>query len=457
VREVAVRLWSLLGGEPSTLDRLELVGERRVLPSVFDVTALATAAVAVANLAVAEFAAARAERDLEMVRVTTREAAAAFRCEALFVPEGWKLPPIRDPIAGDYQGTDGWVRLHTNYAHHRAAVLRALEVEDPARETVAAKVARRSVKDLETRVIEEGGAAAVMHTRDHWLAHPQGLATASACPIELTPRCRRSSRSLSPSARPLSGVNVLDLTRVLAGPFATRFLAAWGAEVLRIDPPGFEEVPTIVPESTAGKRCAFLDLAQRDGRARFLELVEEADVLVHGYRPGALDALGLGNDLLQEANPDLIISQHNAYGWTGPWAGRRGFDSLVQMSCGIAAARGDDRPRPLPAQALDHSVGMLIAAAVCRALTARADTGVSSDIHGSLIGAANLLCDLPDTKSMSIEPPSFSIEDTEPRQTWWGRARAAPIPGCIGDLRPDLPVEPGPLGRDRPAFSSLST
>lgn len=453
MREIAARLWSLLGGDPPVLARLELVGDQRLLPSAFDVTGLAAGAVGVATLAAAELQATRNGRDIEPAGVTTRAASAAFRCESLFVPEGWELPPIWDPIAGDYQGTDGWIRLHTNYANHRDAVLHILGSRDVNRAAVANEVAKWKVDDLESRVVDEGGAAAAMRTRDEWLEHPHGSATASTPPIEVKAGSGHNERTLRPSSRPLDGLKVLDLTRVIAGPFATRFLAAWGADVLRVDPPGFEEVPAIIPESTAGKRCAFLDFRTESGRGRFLDLVSEADVIVHGYRPGALDALGLDNNSLRSANHGLIISRHNAYGWTGPWMRRRGFDSLVQMSCGIAAARGADRPRPLPAQALDHTTGMLIAAAVCRALTTREQTGAPSDIRGSLIGAANFLWELPDSSAVSIEPPSFTIEDTEPRQTWWGPAHAVPIPGRIGDQSPRLTIEPGPPGRHEPAFS----
>jgi crotonobetainyl-CoA:carnitine CoA-transferase CaiB-like acyl-CoA transferase len=250
----------------------------------------------------------------------------------------------------------------------------------------------------------------------------------------------------------LGGVRVLDLTRVIAGPLGTRLLAAWGADVLRIDPPGFEEVMGFLPETAAGKRAAFLDLAtQRD---HFLALVRDADVVVHGYRPGALDALGLGHDALRAANPGLVISQHDAYGWDGPWASRRGFDSLVQMSCGIAAERGTDRPRPLPAQALDHTTGMVIAAAVCRGLTERARTGTASDIRASLIGVTNLLYEFPDPDALGITRPTFTDADTEPRHTAWGPARAVPIPGRIGARRPHLGLEAGPLGRHEPTFGA---
>ena len=423
-----------------------------MLPSVFDVTGLAAAAAGVATLAVAELDAVRNKRDVERVVMTTREASAAFRCESLFVPDGWALPPIWDPIAGDYPGVDGWIRLHTNYRYHRAAVFRVLEMGEADRDEVEAKVAGWTVEDLESRVVDAGGVAAVMHTHDEWLAHPHGAATARRLPVEIIPRADGDQGSLPPASAPLADVKVLDLTRVIAGPFATRFLAAWGARVLRLDPPGFEEVPAVIPEATAGKRCAFLDLATTRGRDRFLGLVSEADVLVHGYRPGALDTLGLDDDTLDDANRALIISQHDAYGWTGPWAHRRGFDSLVQMSCGIAAAPGAATPKPLPAQVLDHTTGMHIAAAVCRALTTRARTGQASSIRSSLIGTANLLFELPDRAASSVPYPSFTVAETEPRATWWGPARAVPIPGRIGNQRPTLSIEPGPLGHHNPTF-----
>lgn len=443
----------MVGGDESTLDRLHLHGERRIFAAAFDVTGLATASVGVATLAVAELQAVRRGREVEQVAVSTREASAAFRCENLFRPEGWELAPIWDPIAGDYQGADGWIRLHTNYANHRSAALRALGLDEVDREAVSARVANWEIAALETRVVTEGGAAAAMRTRDAWLTHPHGSMIAGAHPIEVVRQAGEDGRSLPPSEIPLAGVKVIDLTRVIAGPFATRLLAAWGADVLRIDPPGFEEVPAIIPETTAGKRCTFLDLAAKEGRARFLDLVREADVLVHGYRPGALDGLGLDREVLREANPELIVSQHDAYGWIGPWAGRRGFDSLVQMSCGIAAALGSDRPRPLPAQALDHATGMLVAAAVCRALTMRTQTGHTFDVRAALIGTANFLCGLADPAALNIEPPAFAADDTELRHTYWGPGRAVPVPGCIGGSRPALRIEPGPLGRHTPKFA----
>src|SRR5262249_7162726 len=172
--------------------------------------------------------------------------------------------------------------------------------------------------------------------------------------------------------RPLHGVRVLDLTRVIAGPIGTRLLAAWGADVLRLDPPGFEEVPALLPETTAGKRTAALDLREPASRTVFANLVRDAHVVVAGYRSDALDGLGFDSAWFRRENPRIVRVLYDAYGFTGPWATRRGFDSLVQMSLGIAdagqRATASPRPFPLPAQALDHATGYFIAAAACRGL-----------------------------------------------------------------------------------------
>ena len=150
---------------------------------------------------------------------------------------------------------------------------------------------------------------------------------------------------------------------------STRFLAAYGAAALRIDPADWEE-PSVVTEMTRGKRCAHLALNTSAGLEQFLVLVRTADVLVHGYRPGAMTGLGLGEDTQLECNPALINVSLCAYGWTGPWSQRCGFDSLVQMSSGIVhqgmLAFNSSKPYPLPVQALDHATGYLMAAAVLK-------------------------------------------------------------------------------------------
>jgi crotonobetainyl-CoA:carnitine CoA-transferase CaiB-like acyl-CoA transferase len=251
-------------------------------------------------------------------------------------------------------------------------------------------------------------------------------------------------------------VRVLDLTRVIAGPVGTRFLAAYGADVLRVDPPGFAEVPALLPETTAGKRTAAVDLTTAAGRAAFERLVAGADVLVTGLRADALGRLGYDDAALTALNPALITASLNAYGWSGPWRDRRGFDSLVQMSCGIAAAGGSaaDKPVPLPVQALDHATGYLLAAAVGRALTARLTRGVVSRVRASLAGTANLLWSLPRPTDLPALPPAARPEETRlvDTRTAWGPARRVPVPGDISGIAPELRIKAGPLGRHEPAW-----
>jgi crotonobetainyl-CoA:carnitine CoA-transferase CaiB-like acyl-CoA transferase len=256
--------------------------------------------------------------------------------------------------------------------------------------------------------------------------------------------------------RPYGGLRVLDLTRVIAGPVATRFLAAYGADVLRVDPPGFEEVPAILSESTVGKRRTALDLTDAGDRATFERLVAQADVLVAGLRPGALARLGYDLATIRAANPSIIIAGLCAYGWDGPWQGRRGFDSLVQMSCGIAAAGGSaagvDQPVPLPAQALDHGTGYLLAAAVGVALERLARSGRASDVRMSLIGTANALMTRPIPDGPASSRPSFAFTDTEATNTAWGPARRVPVPGRIDGVPARWTIDAGPLGEDAPVW-----
>jgi hypothetical protein len=455
ITDIAARIWHQAGGPASALEALAASGPDQVLPSYFDVTGLAAGSVAAATLAAAEFLAARTGASPCRVEVDSRAACAAFASEALFTPVGWELPEVWDPIAGNYQAQDGWIRLHTNYAYHRAAVERVLGADD--RDSVAAAVRDWKAADLEAAVVAEGGCAAMMLTREEWLATPPGTATADARAVSVARRGIEAlpAGAVGHDAAPYAGIRVLDLTRVIAGPVATKFLAAYGADVLRVDPPGFAEVAAILPEMTAGKRATALDLTAPGGRAAFEGLVATADVLVTGLRADALDRLGYGDEALASLNPALVIASHDAYGWDGPWRDRRGFDSLVQMSCGIAAAgaaaTGTGTPVPLPVQALDHATGYLIAAAVGRALTDRLTRSVATRVRGCLIATANFLWSLPRPESLPPRPDlaAFPLMDT---RTAWGPARRVPLPGQIAGVRAQWRVDAGPLGRHAPEW-----
>jgi hypothetical protein len=449
------RLWRALGGDAETLAGLCLSGTAGGLPSVYPVGTLATACVGVATLAAAEVFRVRADAKPASVHVDRRHAAVAFRSERYLDALGWGVPPAWDPIAGDYQTADGFIRLHTNYGHHRDAVLRVLGTK-AERDLVKQAVRTWSADQLETAVVGEGGAAAAMRSAAEFGAHPQGLALAEE-PLFAVGTRAGVPLVLPRAELPLSGVRVLDLTRVIAGPVCTRFLAAYGADVLRVDPPGFHEVGALLAETTMGKRRAFLDLRTDADRGIFRSLVEGAHVLVHGYRPDALERLGFGESWRQRTNPNLISVSLGAYGFSGPWAARRGFDSLVQMSAGIAGkgceVTGAERPVPLPAQALDHGTGYLMAAAVSRALARRAATGDISEVRLSLARTARLLMELGEDDPRAPELTSGDVAPyLEEAETAWGKVRRVRCPGSVDGMRPHWSIPAGPLGSDAPVW-----
>ncbi|HEY8317740.1 MAG TPA: CoA transferase [Amnibacterium sp.] len=427
-------------------ERARIVGDAG-LPSPFAVGTLAGAAVAAFADAVSALAGGAPA-------VVHRDRCATWFRSAL-IPDGWSPPPPWDPVAGDYRGADGWIRLHTNAPHHRAAALRVLGV--PAeRDAVAKAVAALPVAALEADVVAAGGCAARMRTAADWASSPEGAAVADEPLIRVARTDDGQASSWSPGPdRPLDGVRVLDLTRVLAGPVATRALSGLGATVLRVDPPDWDE-PGVVPDMTLGKRTARLDARTPAGRARLHELLAGADVLVHGYRPGALEHLGLGVDDRRRIRPGLVEVALDAYGWAGPWAGRRGFDSLVQMSAGIAERgmreAGADRPVPLPVQALDHATGWLLAAAAVALLRDRAADGRGGSARLSLARTAAALTALPGPDPVPEPAQAVARSAPTPIGTPWGPAAIAPPPFAVAGVAFRFDRGPAPLGTDAPAW-----
>lgn len=415
-------LASVRDGE-STVEGKFLVSGAGELPSYFDVTGLAAAAMGAAGLEIARLSCVNGEAP-PGVEVDRRLASLWFGWSLR--PQGWKLPSAWDDLAGDYEAKDGWIRLHTNVPAHRSAALSVLG-RDRDRGAIETEVLNWSAEELESAVVEAGGCAAAMRSLEEWESHPQGIAVAQTPLVvwEQSGSCEPGRKVLDPK-RPLAGVRVLDLTRILAGPVGGRFLAAYGADVLRIDPPIWDE-PGVIPEVTLGKRCAGLDLRNASDRQTFEKLLASADVFLHGYRADALAGLGYDAETLRAVSPELIDVSLNAYGWAGDWKNRRGFDSLVQMSSGIAdhgmKQSGIGSPRPLPVQALDHATGYLLAAAVGSALLQRREGEVRS-AKLSLARVAHLLCtskgisyglDFPPSTEGELDP---RIEDTD-----WGPAK----------------------------------
>lgn len=414
--------WAALGGDPALLARVSRERRPEPLPSALPVRELAASTVAACSLAAAEFSCVRARSALlPPVHVDDGAVGAAFHSDRLVRLDG-RAPVTFAPLSRFWRTADGWMRTHANYPHHRARLLATLGITDTgpagdeaAAERLAAEVAGRRSGEIEEAVCAEGGLAVAVRTPAQWAAHPQSAAVAVA-PLVATGRLDTAAPLAlegPPGPGGLQGLRVLDLTRVLAGPVATRTLALLGADVLRVDAPERPEFLDTHADTDLGKRSALLDLSSRAGQATFEELLSCAHMVVTGYRPGALDRFGLAPESLADRRPGLVVGQLSAWGTSGPWQRRRGFDSLVQAATGIgvierdASARRfdgvngsvgtDTPPGALPAQALDHGTGYLLAAALLRALTEqRTGTAGSRLVRLSLARTAHwLLHDLP--------------------------------------------------------------
>ena len=458
--ELLETIWAAAQGSPTLLARVRFKNEGE-LPSVYAVTDLAAASMGAAGLALAQLIDTKtrllADTTAGNAAPTTvtidRRLASSWFAYSLR-PDGWTTPSSDDFVMGDYQTSDGWIRLHTNAPHHRAAALHALKLTTPStRAEIAAAVAGWSADALEAAVLAQGGCAATMRSWQAWQTHPQGQAVLSEPLLHWNEGAAIDTPAWAfNSARPLQGLKVLDMTRVLAGPSATRMLAGLGAEVLRVDPPWWDE-PTLAPEMTVGKRCTRLDLREPTQREHWIHLLSQADIFVHGYRSDALSALGLDAAHRQKIRPGLVDISLDAYGFSGPWKHRRGFDSLVQMSMGIAEAgqrlTQANKPRPLPVQALDHATGYLLATAALRGLEIRLTHGRGSIVRASLARTGALLMNTAKPSGQlgeALAPEAASDVAPTVEQTYWGPARRLHWPvevtGVV--MRWDQPA--GPLG-----------
>ncbi|MER6414686.1 CoA transferase [Streptomyces humidus] len=384
--------WPALGGDPALLAGVTAVVREDALSARLPVRDLARACVGACALAAAELGARRTGRArTPAVRVDDGAVATAFVSERRLLVDG-RAPVLFAPLSRFWRTSDGWVRTHANYPHHRERLLRALRLPaDSGPAAVERSLTGRAALDVEEAVYAAGGLAVALRTLGEWAAHAQAVAIAARPLVERGRLDGARARAFAPldgaPLLPASGLRVLDLTRVLAGPVATRTLALLGADVLRIDAPHLPELVDQHADTGFGKRSALLDLAA-DRRA-FEELLAAADVVVTGYRPGALDRFGLSPEALAARRPGLVVAQVSAWGAYGPWAARRGFDSLVQAATGIAATEGSaERPGALPAQALDHGTGYLLAAAVLRALTEQSHEGGSRFVRLALARTA---------------------------------------------------------------------
>ncbi|RAJ75883.1 CoA transferase family III [Streptomyces sp. PsTaAH-137] len=442
--------WDALGGDPALLSRIAHLTRAGALPARLPVRELAAACVGVCSLAAAELAATRAGRAVGAVQVDDGAVATAFTSERHLLVDG-RAPVNFAPLSRFWRTRDGRLRTHANYPHHRARLRAALGAgADADVAEVAALLAERSAYEVEETVYAAGGLAVALRTPDQWAAHPQGAEVAAR---PLLTRERLDAAPPRDLRRPL---RVLDLTRVIAGPVATRTLALLGADVLRVDAPQLPEDPDAHADTGFGKRSTRLDLGAGADRRVFEELLTGADVVVTGYRPGALDRFGLAPEALAERHPGLVVASLSAWGAYGPWGGRRGFDSLVQVATGIAAIEGDTgeegSPGALPAQALDHGTGYLLAAAVLRSLTEQAAEGGSRVVRLALAQTAHWLVHgvRPEPAETGGAPdPAARLAETD---SPLGRLRYALPPVSFDGGPTDWRRPPGSLGADAPEW-----
>ena len=383
-------LWRSGQMDEASTGRLRLSGAEPALPSSFAVGTAAQVSLGAAALAASEMGRLR-NGLVQDVAVDMREA--ALECSSYFTLDG-RAPRLWDPIAGLYACRDGgWVRLHTNFAHHRDGALALLGLppgEGMPREAVAAALASWSADAFEDAAAEAGLVAAALRSVAAWERHPQHAAVASLPLVELTRLGDAPPLAWPPlagDARPLTGLRVLELTRILAGPAAGRTLAAYGADVLLVNAPHLPNIASLA-DMSRGKRSAHADLRRADDREAFETALAGSHVVLQSYRPGALVALGYGAADLARLRPGIVAASLSAYGRRGPWAGRRGFDSLVQTATGFndaeARAAGVATPKPLPVQILDMASGFLLAFGIATALMRQRAEGGSWHVEVSL-------------------------------------------------------------------------
>ncbi|WP_431820284.1 CoA transferase [Burkholderia sp. F1] len=459
-RLALTHLWQLAHGEPGALARVAIDGQDPALPSAFHVGTLAAASIAAAGLAAAECHRLRTGVE-QRVDVSVRDALVAFRSERYLRVDDGPPPELRHPVTGFYETRDArWIQLHANFPHHLRGILGVLGC-GASRAEVAAAIRTRDAATLDAALADAGLCAALIRTPDEWTAHEQARALEALPLFEIERIGDAPVQALGGGAasRPLAGVRVLDLTRIIAGPVAGRTLASHGAQVLLVNGPHLPNIAPLVIDNGRGKRSAWLDLRDAAGVDALQRLARQADVFVEAYRPGALALRGFSPDALAALRPGIVCVSISAYGHAGPWSRRRGFDSLVQSASGIAwrerQAAHADAPRHLPCQALDHATGYLAAFGAMIALARRAREGGSWQVRLSLAQTGRWL------QSFGLVPDGAHAPEIMPDDVFDRLDRIASPFGVVDAVRPAerlsatppfFALPPVPLGADEPRW-----
>jgi len=364
-------------------------GADPILPTPFRIGEPGAAALAAVGLAVSEVWRLRTGRSQD-VAVDMRQATASLRSGHYMKLEGAPVSTERNVVMGVYPAKHGrFSYLHCNFPNHREAALRVLGVQED-REAVRAAVAKWDALELEEAIIAAKGAGGMVRTMDEWAGHPQAVAIASLPLMEIIKIGDSRPEQLPEGDRPLSGVRVLDLTRVLAGPTCARTLAEHGADVLKITAAHLPNLGYQEYDTGHGKLSAHLDLREPKDVETLRGLVREGDVFSQSYRPGTLAERGFSPAALARLRPGIVVVSLSAFGHVGPWASRRGFDTVVQTVSGITTRQGElfpgaaPGPQFYPASAIDYVTGYLMAFGAIVALARRAREGGSWLVRISL-------------------------------------------------------------------------
>jgi crotonobetainyl-CoA:carnitine CoA-transferase CaiB-like acyl-CoA transferase len=393
--DLAYAVLDQLGRKKHSDDLLEIDGgEDPVFVTPWRVAHAGAAALGAVGLAVSDLWRLRTGKR-QGVRIDRHAAAASLRSNTYVLQNG-KKPVSWDPLAGHYPTRDGRVMfLHTNHPHHRAGALRIAGAREETREALAEAVAKWDGLAVEQAIADGGCVGGLVRSREEWNAHPHGIAIAGLPLIDIVKIGDAPPRPMTRGERPMSGVRVLDLTRVLAGPTSGRVLAENGADVLHIAAPHLPYQAELLMDTGHGKRCAWVDLTNPVGVETMTGLLRDADVFTQGYRPGTVAARGFAPERVAALKPGIVYVSICAYGHAGPWADRRGFDSIVQNVTGLTATQGSlAKPRNLPVQALDYIAGYLAALGAMIGLARRIEQGGSWLVRVSLVQVAHWIAGL---------------------------------------------------------------
>jgi crotonobetainyl-CoA:carnitine CoA-transferase CaiB-like acyl-CoA transferase len=455
-------LLTLLGrADNSPRHDLQIIGSDPVIGTRFRAGEAAAAVLAANATAAADLWCERGGRP-QRIEVDVSAAAASLVSFAYLRCQGVLLERGAMATTALYRARDGrWIHLHGGFSS-REGTLALLQCEDDAG-AIAKSVGSWDAQALEDALAERGVCGAKLRSADEWRVHPQGIALARVPVIEII-RLGDAAREPIPGpradehgARPLSGVRVLDLTRVLAGPTCARTLAEHGAEVLHVRSPKLPSIEPFVIDTNPGKRSCFLDLDRSENVERLRSLVRDADAFSQGYRPGALARRGFAPEELAQIRPGIIVVSIDCYGHEGPFARRPGWEQLAQTASGMALEHaGDEHPALVPAAINDYTTGYLGALGVMRALARRATEGGSWHVRVSLARTAMWIMSLPrtpqDAKPGGFDPASIAPWIIEMNSAWGPLTRLGPI-ARMSETPPRWDLPPAPLGSDPAAWS----